>query len=198
MRWGLPALPVLAALLLGSCADAPKPAEEKPPAADTTKRLSQNLPPGRFQLPTRHTPVPDFYITLPQGYTVKNLSQLPNDEYFFVRSDDPSLTDRKATTPGFMRFYVGVRAQSALDPARKHTEENVLVGRTPLTWTIWTEKLDDGAPYYVREITSDDYFANLSPEFANAPLHLHIYVAGRDSGRVAELAAAAATLSMTP
>ncbi len=198
MRWGLLAMPVFAGLLLGSCAEpAPKPAGEQPPP-DSARTLSQNLPPGRFQLPTRHTPVPDFYITLPQGYTVKNLSQLPNDEYFFVRGDDPSLTDRQATTPGFMRFYVGVRAQSALEPARKHTEENVLVGKTPLTWKLWTEELDNGAPYYVREITSSDYFANLSPEFANAPLHLHVYVAGRDSGRVAELMAAAASLSMTP
>jgi hypothetical protein len=186
------------ALALGACKEPPKPpGEPKKPAADTVAKMSENLPAGRYQIPTKHTPAPDFYITLPRGYSVKNMSRMPNDEFFFIRSDDPSANDSTAVTPGFMRLYVGVNAQTAIEKGTTVTERHVMVGRMPLVWKLWSEKLPDGGIYYQREITSDDYFANLSHELAHAPLHLHIYVAGRDSNQVAELMTAAASLSIT-
>ena len=160
--------------------------------------VSSNLPPGRFEIPTAHTPAPDFYITLPEGYTIKNNSRMPNDDFFIVRLDDPSLHDSTAITPGFMRVYVGVNAQSGLDPARKHEERGVMIARMPVTWRLWSDTLPDGSPYYYREIASSEFFAPLSPELARSPLHLHVYIAGSDSMRVAELLAAAETLSLAP
>ncbi len=204
----LPALAAAACIvvLLPGCGDdAKQPSEKRDSAAaglqrplppDTT--LRENLPPGRFHIPTRHTPAPDFFITLPAGYTVKNRSRLPNDEYFIVRTDDPSLHDSTAVTPGFLRIYVGVRPQTGVRPETKFTERSVLLGRTMVTWKSWTDKLPDGAPYYIHEIASSDYFAAISPELARAPLNLHVYVGGRDKARVAELVRAAETLALTP
>ena len=174
----------------------PDTPQRKPKVVDTTYR--QNLPAGRFQLPTRHTPAPDFFISLPEGYTVKIQSRFPNDEFFIVRSDDPSLRDSTAVTPGFMRVYVGVRPQTAYDPKIPHTERAVVIGRAVLSWKLWTETLPDGGTYYSREIASSDFYSSISPELARAPLNLHIYVAGRDSSRVSELAKAAETLAMVP
>ncbi|HVZ41394.1 MAG TPA: hypothetical protein VHI13_19090 [Candidatus Kapabacteria bacterium] len=164
--------------------------------ADTTFRT--NLPAGRFHLPTRHTPAPDFFITLPAGYTVKDLSHLPNDEYFFVRNDDPSLRDSTKITPGFMCFYVGVNPRTAIEKGMKYGEQPATLCNTPVIWRIWTEKLPDGAPYFQREIASHDIFATISPELGRAPLHLYVYVAGSDSTRVAELMRAAGTLALSP
>jgi hypothetical protein len=172
-----------------------------PTRVDSTKSdsvVSHDLPQGRFELPTAHTPAPDFYITLPEGYTIKNNSRMPNDDFFIVRLDDPSLTDSTAITPGFMRVYVGVNAQSGLDAARRYEERGVMIARMPVTWRLWSDTLPDRSAYYYREIASSDFFAPLSPELARSPLHLHIYVAGRDSARVAELLAAAETLSLAP
>jgi hypothetical protein len=185
-------------LVLGACKEPPKPPEQTAkPAPDTVGKMSENLPAGRFQIPTKHTPAPDFFITLPKGYSVKNMSRMPNDEFFFIRSDDPSATDSTLVTPGFMRLYVGVNAQTAIGKGAKVSEKNVMVGRVPMVWKLWTEPLPDGGTYYQREITSDDYFANFSRELAHAPLHLHIYVAGRDSAQVGELMTAASSLSVT-
>lgn len=199
----LPALLLTVASALGvalgvaGCGDRHAPDEkQQEPKLDTTYK--ENLPSGRFQLPTRHTPAPDFFISLPEGYTVKIKSRFPNDEFFIIRNDDPSLRDSSAVTPGFMRVYVGVNPQTALNPKIPHTERHLMLGRALLTWRLWTEPLPDGATYYSREITSSDFYASISPELARAPLNLHIYVAGRDSARVAELAAAAETLALAP
>ncbi len=165
---------------------------------DTTALVSAELPAGRFQIPTSHTPVSDFFITLPDGYTIRNLSRLPNDEFFIIRTDDPGMTDSTAVTPGFMRLFIGVSPQTGLRPGQKHTERNVVIAGFPLVWNLWTETVPDGSDYYIREITSADFFSFLSPELAKAPLHLHLYVAGNDSTRVAELMSAAETLSLRP
>jgi hypothetical protein len=188
---------LLAGLVMAGCGDRrPPDGAAAKPQLDTTYR--ENLPAGRFQLPTRHTPAPDFFISLPPGYTVKIKSRFPNDEFFILRNDDPSLRDSTEITPGFMRIYVGVNPQSAFDSRLKHTERNVMIGRALLTWYLWSETLPDGTTYYNREIRSSDFYASISPELARAPLNLHIYVAGRDSARVAELATAAETLAMVP
>lgn len=167
-------------------------------SADTSASVSAKLPAGRFQIPTAHTPVPDLFITLPDGYTIRNLSTLPDDQFFIFGNDDPSMTDSTAITPGFLRVYVGVKPQTGLREGQKRTEQNVVISGFPLVWNLWTEKLPDGADYYLREISSPDFFASISPELAKAPLNLHLYIAGRDSARVADLMRAAGTLSSHP
>lgn len=163
---------------------------------DTT--LRRNLPPGRFHVPTRHTPVPDFFISLPEGYMVKNLSRLPNDEYFVVRTDDPSLKDSAAVTPGFMLLYVGVKPQGSLPESGKFTTRVVKLGTTDVEWKEWADTLPDRSLYHIHDISSSDYFRTALPELAKAPLNLHIYVAGKDTARVAELVRAVESLSFTP
>jgi len=185
-------------MLLSSCGDSRAPEKEKPAPAPIDTTLKENLPAGRFQLPTRHTPAPDFFISLPPGYEIKNRSRMPNDELYIIRSDDPSLSDSAAITPGFMRVYVGVKPQSGFDPKAPHTEKNVIIGRSPLVWRLWSDTLPDGKPYYMREIASSDFYASISPELARAPLNLNIYIAGRDSLQVAELMRAAESLAMAP
>jgi hypothetical protein len=190
-------LPLLAcaALAIGGCGER-RPLDAKKPNADTT--FKTKLPEGRFQLPTTHTPAPDFFITLPEGYRVKMTGRFPNNEFFIIRNDDPSLRDSSAITPGFMRIYLGVRPQSAFDPKLPHTERHVMIGRSLLTWKQWSEKLPGGAPYYSREITSSDFFAYISPDLARAPLNLEIYVAGSDTARTAELMHSAESLALAP
>jgi hypothetical protein len=170
--------------------------------ADSTARhdslLSRNLPEGRFQIPTSITPAPNLWINLPAGYRIKDKSNFPNDRFFIVNEDDPSLADSTAVTPGFMQVYVGVKRQSALDSNSNAERRPVVIGGHPLEWRLWTDKLPDGSSYYQREITSSDFFSSMSPELAKAPLHVHIYVAGADSVRVAELMKAAGTLSIIP
>jgi hypothetical protein len=169
--------------------------------ADNIRRdtvIRDNLPAGRFQLPTAHTPAPDLWITLPPGYTVRSVGKMPDDEFFIFRSDDPTLRDTSAVTPGFMRVYVGVMPQTGVEPGEHPAEERVVVGGQPLLWRLWSERMPDGNTYYQREIKSGDFFAGISPELAKAPLHLHIYVAGRDSANVAALMRAARTISLRP
>jgi hypothetical protein len=168
---------------------------------DTLRRDSifrEKLPAGRYQLPTAHTPAPDLWITLPAGYTVRSVGRMPDDEFFIFRSDDPTLHDTAAVTPGFMRVYVGVMPQTGVESGDHPTEENVLIGGEPLVWRLWSERTPDGKRYYQREIKSGDFFAGISPELAKAPLHLHIYVAGKDSAAVAALMRAARTISLRP
>lgn len=202
------ALGALAALLaVSGCGDRDAGRDDLPKAdtsgrADTlaadTSVVAAELPAGRFQIPTAHTPVPDLFITLPDGYTVRNLSRMPDDQFFIFSSDDPSQTDSTAITPGFLRVYVGVNPQTGTREGQKQAEQNVVVSGIPLVWKLWTEKLPDGSDYYLREISSSDFFASISPELARVPLHLHLYIAGRDSAQVAELMRAAQTLSSHP
>lgn len=188
----------LLALLASSCGDSRAPEKETPAPKPIDTTLKENLPAGRFQLPTRHTPAPDFFISLPPGYEIKNRSRLPNDELYIISSDDPSLSDSTAITPGFMRVYVGVKPQSGFDRKLPHTEKNVMIGRSLLTWKLWSDTLPDGKPYHMREISSSDFYASISPELARAPLNLNIYIAGHDSTQVAELMRAAESLAMAP
>jgi hypothetical protein len=188
---------LVAALGIAACGGRERgPSDTATPKADTV--LKGELPSGRFQLPTRHTPAPDFFISLPEGYRVKLASRFPNDEFFIIRNDDPSLRDSAAVTPGFMRIYVGVKPQSAFDRKIEHTEHHVMIGRSLLTWYLWKEILPGGTPYFSREITSSDFYASISPELARAPLNLQIYVAGSDSIRVAELMRSAESLALAP
>ena len=166
---------------------------------DSTAGLTKDLPSGRFQLPTAHTPAPDLWITLPKGYTVKNVGRLPNDEFFLIRDDDPSLTDTGAVTPGFLRIYVGVMPQSGLDSTVAATTRPIVIAARPLQQKIWSEELPGGkGRYYQREVTSSDFFSAISMELAKTPLHLHLYAAGSDSARVSELAATALTIGFAP
>jgi hypothetical protein len=187
----------LLALPLAHCADA---ADETPAEkADTAAPLKTDLPSGRFQLPTRHTPAPDFWITLPTGYEVKSVGRLPNDEFYIYRSDDPTLRDSTAISPGLLRVYIGVNPQSGLGPGDRYQVDSVSIDNYETQWKIWTEKLPDGGTFYVREITADkDFFSRLSPDLANAPLHLHLYIAGSDSSRTIELAHAVETIATLP
>jgi hypothetical protein len=167
--------------------------------SDSARTIAQDLPTGRFQLPTAHTPAPDLWITLPKGYTVKNVGRLPNDEFFIIRSDDPSLKDPNAVTPGFLRVYVGVNAQSGLDSTTPAARRPIVIAGRPLEQRSWSEKIPQGKGlYYQREVSSDDFFAPLSFELARTPLHLHLYAAGFDSARVSELASAALTIGFSP
>lgn len=191
-----------ALLMFASGCDDPRPEETRPvdtiAAVDSVPVAGKPLPSGRFQVPTRHTPVPDMYITLPSGYTIHDMSRMPDDQFFIIHSSDPSMRDSTAITPGFLRVYIGVNAQAGLEPGRRHTEQNVVIAGVPLTWKLWTELLPDKSTYYLREITSSDFFASLSPELAKAPLHLHLYISGADSSRVSDLMKAAQTLSPFP
>lgn len=193
------------ALTLGACSERPdrSPAVDSLArrdsiARDTSARLTTNLPTGRFQLPTKVTPAPDLWITLPDGYQVKGASRAPDDLFFVVRTDDPGLADSTAVTPGYMRVYVGPRPQSPFVRQKTTDGERVFVAGQPLQWRLAEENLEDGRRYLKRDLRSADIFAQLSRELAETPLHLHVYVAGVDSARVAELMKAAESISIVP
>lgn len=186
-----------ACLLLLSCNQSDPPRQTGKPL-DSTPTVKGALPAGRFELPLRNTPAPAMFVTLPEGYSIKDASAMPNDEYYIIRKDDPNLYDSNDITPGFLRVYVGTTPQSGLDSAGKFSEERVLLGSMPLVWKIWSEQLSDSIRYHSREITSSDYFASISPELARYPLYIHIYIGGRDTARIADLTAAVTTLSLTP
>jgi hypothetical protein len=200
-RWLPLGVLLLLMVILTSCSDSEKP-EIRKPAADSTKSsdtvLSHNLPTGRFQLPTRITPAPNLWITLPAGYTVKEAGKMPNDRFYILRDDDPSLTDSTAVTPGFMVVVVGISGRSGSDSVKTFTRKEVILGNYPTEWRMWTEGLPKGGSFYVREIVSRDYFARLSPELARAPLNLVIHIAGTDTARVSELMRSVETISIVP
>ncbi len=194
-------------LLVGStgCGDTKAPERTDTDSASAARRrkdslhvVSGKLPAGRFQIPTKHTPAPDLFISLPEGYSIKDGSRFPNDGYFIIRMDDPSIKDTSKVTPGFLRIYLGVNPQTALAPGQPHTERPILLSGHPLVWKLWDELLPDGGRYYGREIATNDFFAALSPELAKAPLNLHLYVAGSDTARVNELMRAVETLGLHP
>ncbi|MEP7218664.1 MAG: hypothetical protein ABI876_07085 [Bacteroidota bacterium] len=172
------------------------PADRPGTLPDTSKRVHGTLPAGRFQLPTRHTPVPDFYITLPTGYRIRDVGRMPNDEYYIIRSDDPSLTDTAALTPGYLRFYVGVNAETWIDSGVVRTNDSIMLDGQPVLLKRWTEQMPNGAPYFNREISSSNFFVSRFPSFAKYPLNIHVYAGGLDSTRVGELMTAARTLSL--
>jgi hypothetical protein len=192
--------------LLGACAekagdpkvDIDSAAHRDSIAHDTSARLTTNLPPGRFQLPTAVTPAPDLWITLPDGYQVKGTSKLPDDLFFVVHTDDPGLEDSTAVTPGYMRIYVGPKSQQPFTGEKTVDGERVLVAGQPLQWRLAEEKLEDGRTYLKRDLRSADIFTQLSSELAHTPLHLHVYVAGSDPARVAGLMKAAESISIVP
>ncbi len=197
---------LLCLFALTSCdsSDAPRPtpggrADSAVATADSVPAVTEHLPSGRFQLPTAHTPAPDLWITLPEGYTVKNVSRLPNDEFFLVREDDPSMRDPEAVTTGFLRIYIGVIPQSGLDAKANAATRPIVIAARPLEQKSWAEDLPGGkGRYYQREITSSDFFSALSLDLSKTPLHLHLYAAGSDSARVSELAASALTIGFAP
>jgi hypothetical protein len=167
-------------------------------ASDTTPRLTSDLPPGRFELPTQVTPAPNLWITLPDGYRVKGSSRLPDDLFYIVHTEDPSFDDTSAVTPGFMRLYVGPRPQKPFEGETTTPGERVLVAGYPLQWRHAEEKLEDGRTFLKRDLATADFFARFSPELAETPLHLHVYVAGVDAERVAALMKSAESISIVP
>jgi len=167
-------------------------------ARDTSARLTTDLPPGRFQLPTSITPAPDLWITLPDGYQVKGASRMPDDLFFIVHTDDPGLEDSTAVTPGYMRIYVGPTPQQPFAGESTVAGERVLVAGQPLEWRLAEETIEGGGRYLKRDLRSADIFAQLSSELARTPLHLHVYVAGSDPARVAELMRSAESISIVP
>jgi hypothetical protein len=179
---------------LAACNGDSRPVKPKPPAM----RVKENLPSGRFQLPTIHTPAPDLWITLPSGYMIKLAGRLPNDEFYIFSKNDPTLKDSTASSPGFLRIYIGVLPQTAMSGRQAYDKKGVLITGRAVVWRLWTDSIPGGGHFYNREITSDDFFVPVSPELANAPLHLHIYVGGTDSARVADLMASAESLALTP
>jgi hypothetical protein len=196
---------MLLLLIASGCGETKAPEQPKSDSAararqrkDSLHIVSGNLPAGRFQLPTKHTPAPDLFISLPDGYTIKDASRFPDERFFIVRMDDPSIKDTTQVTPGFLRIYLGVNPQSGIEPGRKPTERAILLGGHPLVWKLWEDHLPDGRIYYGREIATSDFFAALSPELAKAPLNLHLYVAGSDTTRVNELMRAVETLALHP
>ncbi|MBL7989387.1 MAG: hypothetical protein JNJ94_15100 [Chlorobi bacterium] len=188
---------VVAGLLLlaiAGCSD--KPSENR--ATPDTARLVKNLPSGRFQLPTKHTPAPDFWIELPPGYQVKFVGRLPSDEFYIFRSDDPTLADSTATSPGFLRIYMGTVAQTGLDSRTTFTETGAQLMSYHTRWREWKEPTSGGKPFYVAEIAAQDFFQTTFPNLKKTPLFLHIYIGGTDTTQVAALMAAATTLATTP
>lgn len=181
-------------LMLGGCDEKPSQSGAK---QDTVK-LVKNLPSGRFQLPTIHTPAPDFWIALPPGYQVKFVGRLPFDEFYIFRSDDPTLTDSTATSPGFLRVYVGTVAQSGLDKSARFTEASAQLMSYRTRWREWQEVDEGSKTFYAAEIAASDFFQATFPDLKKTPLFLHIYVGGTDTAQVDALMAAAATLTATP
>jgi hypothetical protein len=169
-------------------------------ARDSTSdsTVATNLPSGRFQLPTKVTPAPDLWMTLPEGYRVKGASRLPDDIFFIVHTEDPGLEDSTAVTPGFMRVYVGPRPQRPFGGMNPTPGERVVVAGYPLQWRHIVERLPDGREYLQRDLGSADFFARFSPDLADTPLHLHVYVAGTDAKRVEALMKAAESISIVP
>lgn len=191
--------------MLASCGDDDSDLPDRDTSArprtagvDTSARLTKDLPAGRFQLPTNATPAPDLWISLPDGYRVKGASDRIDDRFYVVHTKDPSLTDTSAVTPGFMLIYVGATRQNPFTSVKTKDGERVLVVGQPLQWRLAEDSLPDGGRYYQRDIGSHDIFARLSSKLASTPLHLHIYVAGSDSTRVADLMRSAESISIVP
>ncbi|MBC8144352.1 MAG: hypothetical protein H7X80_02135 [bacterium] len=178
--------------------DAADSSKTRDGVVDTTTRLTQNLPSGRFQLPTQATAAPDLWITLPDGYRVKSASDSVDDRFYVVHTDDPSLTDSSTTTPGFMLLYVGRTEQRPFEGVKTTDGERVMVIGQPLQWRTASESTPTGGRYYQADIGSADVFGRLSSELARARMHLHIYVAGNDSSRVADLMRSAESISIVP
>ncbi|MCE7934113.1 MAG: hypothetical protein DYG96_05925 [Chlorobi bacterium CHB2] len=181
-------------LVLVGCREEPSHNSAKP----DTARLIKNLPSGRFQLPTIHTPAPDFWITLPPGYQVKFVGRMPSDEFYIFRSDDPTLADSTAVSPGFLRIYMGTIAQSGVDRNTQFTEASAQLMGYRTRWREWKEPTQSGKAFYAAEIAASDFFQTTFPNLKKAPLFLHIYAGGTDTAHVAALMAAAATLTTTP
>lgn len=202
----LGALAVTMVLTLSSCMEKPRGvdavadslARRDSIARDTSARLTSNLPPGRFELPTTATPAPNLWISLPEGYRVKGSSRAPDDIFFIVHTDDPGLEDSTAVTPGYMRVYVGPKEQHPFEGERTVDGDRVFVAGQPLQWRLAEETLPDGARYFKRDLRGGDILAQLSPDLAEARLALHIYVAGIDSARVAALMRSAESISVVP
>lgn len=191
-------------LALAACGDG-RVEEQPDPAAKPDTTLTTDLPPGRFQLPTAHTPAPDLWITLPDGYQVKvtdrGRAQGPFDEFFIVDSEDPGLknpTDSTIVTPGFMRVYVGTMPQVGIDSATTGETKRVVIAGIPLEWKLASERLPDGRTYFQREIKTRDFFAAISPELSKPPIHLHLYIAGADTAHIAELMRSAESIGLAP
>lgn len=202
---GLRAVLATALVTIASCSDetgqtvpADSTSVRDSSAVDTASRLTANLPPGRFQLPTRVSQAPDLWITLPEGYSVKPMDDDNDDRFFIVHSQDPTLRDTSAVTPGFMRVYVGPSEQRPFDGIATSEGERVMVIFQPLQWRLAEEVLGDSTRYYQRDLQSSGVFGRLSPELAKKRIYLHVYVAGSDSARVAELMRAAETLNIVP
>ncbi|MCC7439242.1 MAG: hypothetical protein IT211_12175 [Armatimonadetes bacterium] len=183
-------------LLWGAAGCSDKPSHNEAP--HDTAKLVKNLPSGRFQLPTKHTPAPDFWIELPPGYQVKFVGRLPSDEFYIFRSDDPTLTDSNATSPGFLRIYMGTVAQTGLGKNTQFTETGAQLMSYRTRWREWKESAEGEKKFYVAEIAAQDFFQSTFPDLKKTPLFLHIYIGGTDTTQVAALMAAAATLATTP
>ena len=192
----------LALLLLAACGDDPQQGAPSDSTAasgvDTARRLSSNLPSGRFELPTERTPAPNLWITLPEGYRVKNTGDATGDLFFVVHTEDPGLTDSTADSPAFMRIYVGPEEQRPFAGVETGEGERVMVAGQPLQWRIADEEPAGRARFLRRDIGSAGLFAQFSEELAKTPLHLHIFVAGVDSARVVALMNAAESISIVP
>ncbi len=194
-RAAVAGLAIVAGLFMHGCGDSP----DDKSGEGSGEKVSKDLPAGRFQLPTLHTPVPDLWITLPAGYEVKSVGRLPNDEFYIYRSDDPSLTDSTTVTPATLRVYIGVSFQSGLVTGDPFVADSTTLLDYPVVWKRWEEPLADGRKFYAREITAGrDLFLTFSPQLKNAPLHLHIYAGGTDSSLVEALAGSVMSIGLVP
>lgn len=161
------------------------------------KTVADTLPAGRFQLRFHTRGVPDLFISLPAGYTIKDVGKSGEDDLLMASVDDPSLGNSDALTPGYIRLRTMARGGLGLPPNARPDSADIIIAGRPVRW-IRATMTEEGKPFHYARIESSDFFSALSPELAHSAPVLVVEVAGADSRRVDALVAAVESIRFVP
>jgi hypothetical protein len=206
-RWGNALVVFLFTILLVGCDE--KPIDRSVPDStaqattddtaagsnpiDTTPTTS---PSGRTELPTINTAAPSLFVTLPDGYAVRNDTGLDDDILFIYRADDPLVQGDSASVPkGILRIVIGDTTIAMKAPGSRTEPYRSMVGSYPLEWRTSIEPIALQRKYYSYEGEIPSFFARYGDDATLSGLNLHLYVGGSDTSIVNQLLRVVATLS---
>lgn len=154
---------------------------------DRSDRL-EGVPTVERRLETRHTPVSDLVIVLPEA--VSNVEWEPKARFdnFFIT--DPS--DFGEVQQGLMVVNVSPRPYMSIPDSIDTEDFTGTIAGHDVTWREYTVVKPDGSQFFQREMVMRQLFEGYGT--GDAPLLLHVFVGGSSYELVERLTAAAETI----
>ena len=209
-------LSLLVVAVVSGCADPePRASEEKRvtrSASESGDSTESELPSGApitretpvsrsgaTTIPTINTGAGPLFLRLPGEYRIRVDSGYDADMIFIYHEADPLMAGDPNRIPlAVARLSIDDSVIVLDAPGTTGMPMQSRVNGVPIEYSYRRDHTPEGGVYHGYEASMRHFFASKDPSADLNNLHLHLYVAGTDSSKIAELISALSTLSFRP